>query len=192
MLFDPGNFTVAQNDVWGVDLILVTHEHQDHLDVASLKSVLAKNPGAKVITNKGVGALLDKESIKYDLLEHGQSLTYKGVLIEAFGKEHAVIYPTLPTVSNTGYFIANRLFFPGDAFVNPGKPVEILALPANAPWSNIRETIDYAREIGAKVAFPVHDGLLKKPEFIPRFLGGILGALGVKLVPIEIGKPTEF
>lgn len=192
ILFDPGNMSVGQNDLSGLDAILITHEHQDHLDLGSLRSVLAKNPNVKVMTNKGVGEVLDKEKIIYELLQDGGSVTVKGVSVKGFGDEHALIYPTLPRVENTGYFIAGRLFYPGDAFCNPMLPVEILALPAFAPWSKIQETIDYAKEISPGVCFPVHDAILSRPEFVPRVVGGILGSQGIKFVPLEIGKPTEF
>ena len=191
ILFDPGNMSTGQNEVVGIDAILITHEHQDHLDPLSLKKMLAGNPDAKIFTNKGVGAVLDKESISYELLEHGESTSVKNVVIEGFGKEHAIVYPTLPRAINTGYFIAQKLFFPGDAFFDPKRPVAILALPAFAPWSKVQETIDYAKEIAPGVCFAVHDAILAHPEFVARFIGGILQSQGVKFVPVEIGKTIE-
>jgi L-ascorbate metabolism protein UlaG (beta-lactamase superfamily) len=192
ILFDPGNLCTAQDDETGIDLILITHDHQDHLYVPSVRAILAKNPKAKILTNKGVGLVLDKEKIPYGLLEHGQSLTFKDVLIEGFGEEHAVIYPTLPRAVNTGYFIANKLFFPGDALYDPKRPVEVLALPAFAPWSKIEETVDYAKKVNAGTCFAVHDAILARPEFVSQVVGGILRSQGVKFTPIEINKGIEF
>jgi L-ascorbate metabolism protein UlaG (beta-lactamase superfamily) len=40
---------VAPHDLGGVDAILVTHEHRDHLDVASLPELLDASPGARLI-----------------------------------------------------------------------------------------------------------------------------------------------
>ena len=31
ILTDPGRFSVSQNDVSNIDIILITHEHADHL-----------------------------------------------------------------------------------------------------------------------------------------------------------------
>ncbi len=192
LLTDPGNLSTAQDNLTGVDIILITHEHQDHLSLDSLKRVLARNPRAVILTNRGVGNFLGRGKINYTLVEDGGKFVFKEVLIEGFGKDHAVIYPTLPPVANTGYFIANRLFYPGDAFIHPGKPVEILALPAIAPWSKIEETIDYAKEINPKICFGVHEGILAHPDFVPRLIGGILESQGVKFIPLKIGETTDF
>lgn len=38
------------------------------------------------------------------------------------------MHKTLDPVQNTGYFINDKLFYPGDALTNPNKEIEILAL----------------------------------------------------------------
>jgi hypothetical protein len=35
-------------------------------------------------------------------------------------------YPGIPQVRNTGFLVDGRLFHPGDAFTDPGVPVELL------------------------------------------------------------------
>lgn len=168
ILTDPGNFSAAQNDLKDINLILITHEHPDHLHMASLLEVLNHNPDAKVITNSSVGKILTDAQVKFEVLEHGQSRMQNGSLLEAFGNEHAEIYQGYSRVQNTGYFIENRLFYPGDALYNPGKSVEILALPVAGPWVKISEAVNFAKQMKPKVCFPVHDGMLK-------FYGGAHG-----------------
>ncbi len=192
ILTDPGNYSTAQNGVTGVDIILITHEHGDHFHLDSLKAVLKNNPQAVVITNSAVGKLLDAESISYQLVEHGQGKTISEVLFEGFGQAHAPIYKSWGSVENTGYFIANRFFYPGDAFTQPGKAVEILALPVAGPWLKISECIDYALAVNPTVCFPVHDRMLK-------FGGGnhkvpeiILKEKGIQFSVFEEGKEYSF
>src|SRR3989338_1349213 len=96
ILTDPGAYTTAQNEVTGVDVILITHEHPDHLHMESLKTVVANNPQAKIFTNSGVGKLLDAENLKYELLEHQQQTSIKNITIEGHGQDHAFIYDTVP------------------------------------------------------------------------------------------------
>lgn len=160
ILTDPGMFTTAQNDVTGIDVILITHEHQDHFHIDSLKKVLEHNPKAQVITNKSVGALLSKENIAFTLVADGQDIEIGGVKIEGIGTTHADIYKAVTPVENTGYFIGNKLFYPGDAFTDPERPVDILALPVTAPWLKISEVIEYALKLKPQHAFPVHDGFI--------------------------------
>ena len=192
ILTDPGVWSTRQNEEKNIDVVLITHEHADHLHVEPVKKVLENNPEAKIYTVKGVGKILDAENIKYELLEHGQSVTVKNILIEAFGEKHAVIYPGVPQVDNTGYFIANRFFYPGDVFFNPGKPVEILALPVAGPWVKMAEALDYGKEIKPKYCFPVHDGMLKIIGPFHILPEKFLGAEGIEFSVIEIGQEKEF
>lgn len=192
ILTDPGAWSTRQNDVQGVDVILITHEHQDHFHVESLKIVLKNNPNAKIITNRGVGALLQKEGIAYELLEDTQSKTISGILLEGFGEKHAVIYKELGQVQNTGYFIAHRFFYPGDAFYNPQKPVEILALPVCGPWMKISDAVDYAKALKPRIALPVHDGMLKITGPFHGVPHAVLNEYGITFTTLEIGVPTDF
>jgi len=38
-----------------------------------------------------------------------------------------------------------------------GRPVEVLAVPAGAPWLKVSEPIDYLHQVRPKVAVPVHE-----------------------------------
>lgn len=174
---DPGNFTTAQNELEGVDAILITHEHQDHFHIESVKAMLAKNPGATVITNAAVGALLEKEGIASTRVGDGENTNFKGVSIEGFGKEHAVVYGDVGNVENTAYLVANTFYFPGDNFHVCGKEVQVLALPVAGPWMKYSEAVDFAKAVNAKKAFGVHDGMII-PSFRP-----FIGFLMQKFVP---------
>lgn len=191
ILTDPGTYSTSQDFIKNIDIIFITHEHQDHLHIDSLKTVLKNNPQAKVITNQSVGSLLDKENIKYELLEKGE-LSEKGVIIEAFGEKHAFMHPSIEPIQNVGYFIANKLFYPGDAFTNPNKPVDILALPVAGPWMKLSEAIDYTKELKPRVCFPVHEGILKSPGSTHRIPPTVLEPLGIKFTVLEIDKETEL
>ena len=43
VLTDPGVWTTAQNGVKGIDVLLITHEHADHLHIESVKEILKNN-----------------------------------------------------------------------------------------------------------------------------------------------------
>src|SRR3989344_6002799 len=139
IMTDPGAFSTEQTEEKNIDIILISHEHQDHFHLESLKVVLKNNPKVRVLTNSGVGALLRSAGIVFQVLEHGSSGIFSGVPIEGHGEKHALIYPGWKEVINTGYMIGGQFFYPGDAFYNPQKPVEILALPIAGPWMKIAE-----------------------------------------------------
>jgi L-ascorbate metabolism protein UlaG (beta-lactamase superfamily) len=192
ILTDPGAYTTAQNNLKDIDLILITHEHPDHLHTESLKIILASNPNAKIITNQGVGAKLAAEAMAYELLEDGQHQTIADVLIEGFGLKHAEIYPTVTAVDNTGYCIENTFFYPGDAFTDPQKQIEILALPVAGPWMTLAQAIDYAKKLKPQHCFPVHDGMLKHLGSIHKLPQNELSQAGIAFVVIEDGISHNF
>jgi len=64
ILTDPGSYSTAQNDIKNIDVILITHEHADHMHIPSLKNCIKNNPKARIITNKGVAKMLDNEKIR--------------------------------------------------------------------------------------------------------------------------------
>src|SRR3989344_9659424 len=91
LLIDPGSYSEIPK-LEGIDLVLITHEHQDHLHVQSLQKIIADNPDARVITNGSVGKILEKEEVGFDAVSDGDSHTSGGVMIEGYGKLHAEIY----------------------------------------------------------------------------------------------------
>lgn len=194
ILTDPGAFSSGQNLVTGIDIVLITHEHADHLHIDSLKEVLVNNPKAKILTNSGVGKILEQENIPHEILEGSDNTKIDGLLLEAFDSKHEEIFEEIGQVQNTGYFIDNKLFYPGDSFCNPNKPIDILALPVAGPWCKIPEAIRYALSVKPKKAFPVHDGMLKKERIgvAHKTPEKVLTENGIEFVVMNEGDEKEL
>jgi len=145
IMTDPGSYSIEQHDrVAHADIVLITHEHGDHFHIESLKAFLKRCPTASVFSNDTVGEMLAKEGIEHHIMKHGDAIDHKGVHIEAVGEKHALLHRSIPQSSNVGFFLEGKLFFPGDAFTDPKRSVDVLALPATGPWMKISEPIDYA------------------------------------------------
>lgn len=196
VLTDPGMFTSEQDGVKGIDVIVITHEHRDHFHIDSVKRILDNNPAASVITNSAVDKLLREAGIQDAIIvEDGDTEDVRGFKIRGYGHQHAEIYKEYGKVMNTGYFIGERLYYPGDAFHNPMVPVEVLALPVTGPWCKSKDAIELAFEIGPKIAFPVHDGILNDNGLNVIHNGAIAVALkerGIEFTPLPIGKEIEI
>lgn len=194
VMTDPGDYSTGQAEVVGVDLVLITHEHGDHLHVGSLKVVLANNPGARVVTNSAVGKILAGEGIAHEVLEGAASAEIAGVPLEACDARHEEIFEEMGQVQNTGFLVDGRLFYPGDAFKNPGKPVDVLALPVAGPWCRVRDAVRYALEVKPRVAFPVHDAGLAPGRYgsAHRVPLSVLPPAGIEFVALKAGEERVF
>ena len=194
IMTDPGVFTSDSHVVEGIDLVLITHEHGDHVHVESLKKIIAKNPKVTVVTNSGVGKLLDEAGIKYKKLEGKAATELMGIALETYDAEHAEIFEDYNLVQNTGYFIDKRLFYPGDAYGEPGKDVEILALPAGGPWCRTTDALHYAIRVNPKEVFPVHDAIEREDRVsvIHNTMQRILEENNIKFTALKPNESIKF
>lgn len=160
ILTDPGSYTIdTHGALTDIDYILYTHEHSDHYHQDSLQALRQRNPQAAVYANTSVSALLATVEIPHTCVNDGDRVDLGGIAVVGRGIEHAEMHASIPHSANTGYLIGDRLWYPGDAFTDPGVAVEVLALPVAGPWMKISEAIDYALTLKPKIAFPVHDGI---------------------------------
>lgn len=194
ILTDPGAYTTEQNILTGIDVILITHEHADHLHVASLHTILTNNPHVKIITNTAVAKILDNEGIPCTILEDKHSMRIQTITIEAYDGNHEEIFEKLGQVQNTGFLINQRLFYPGDSYIDPHTTIEILALPVAGPWCRIADAIRYALRIQPQYVFPVHDGMLQIDK-----IGGahaipqkVLESHSISFIPLKNTEETAF
>jgi len=194
ILTDPGSFTIDELIVEHIDMVLITHEHADHIHIESLQRVIEANPDVVIVTNTAVGKLLTEVAISYQILEGKNQSELCGVYIEAYDEKHAEIYEEIGQVQNTGYFIANRLFYPGDSYTIPGKEVEILAFPIGGPWCKIADAIRYVLEVMPKKAFPVHDGIerMDRVGILHHIPNLIFPENGIECYPLKAGDTAEF
>jgi L-ascorbate metabolism protein UlaG (beta-lactamase superfamily) len=192
IMTDPGAFSSDQKNETGIDLILFTHEHQDHYHLDTLQEVLKNNPSAKIITNTAVGKLLTEAGIDFTKVEDGETFDFEGIKIKGFGSIHAEIYGTYGRVQNTGYMI-DGLCFGGDALEDPKQKVDILALPVAGPWMKSKEAIDYAKALNPRIVFPVHDAFIHEwANFLYKLPETMLGEVDIKFKRLELGKEEEL
>ena len=164
ILIDPGVFSPAIVDVTGLDVILITHQHADHVDLQRLPAVLEANPQALLYAEPQAAAVMAEAGIGSEHTVAGEELSFGRVLVMPVGEKHALINEALPRIGNLGVVIRVEgepsLFHPGDAYdAEPGQ-IDILAVPLNAPWTASRDTVAFAQRIAPKVSVPIHDALL--------------------------------
>lgn len=160
LVIDPGAFTEAAA-LDGVDAVLVTHEHADHLDVGRLAGALGRRPAVTVHTHPAVVSMLDELDGVVTAVEPGDSFTAAGMAVRTFGGWHAEIHPEIPRVPNLGFLLNDTVYHPGDSFDVPeGVRVETLFVPVSAPWLKLSEAVDFVRAVAPRRAYALHDALL--------------------------------
>ena len=164
ILIDPGSFSPGIVDVTGLHVILVTHQHGDHVDLQRLPAVLEANPQARLYAEPQAAAVMEEAGIAAEHTVSGEALTFGAVQVTPVGEQHALINEALPRIGNLGVVLRSEgessLFHPGDAYdAEPGQ-IDILALPLSAPWTASRDTVAFAQRISPRVSVPIHDALL--------------------------------
>lgn len=189
VLIDPGVFSPGFETLSGLTAILVTHVHADHLDAARIATLTAANPDAAVYADAAAAEELAKVGVSATVATAGQVFDV-GTKVETFGEQHAVIHDDLPRATNVGYLLGERFYHPGDALFVPEKTVEILALPAMAPWMALKEAIDYQRAVGPRSSIPIHEKLLVNTDMYYGRLEN-MGPDGMRWLNLDDGKTRE-
>jgi L-ascorbate metabolism protein UlaG (beta-lactamase superfamily) len=184
LVIDPGAFSDVAAALDGVQAVVVTHEHRDHLDVEKLRAAATADPRLRVWAPAPVAESLAELGEQVVSVGAGESFDAAGFALRTFGGQHAVIHPLIPIVVNVGYLVEDAVFHPGDSLVVPPVPVRTLLLPSMAPWARIGELIDYAISVRAPRAYPIHDALVKDDLY-----GGILQQA---LVPLLARYEVEY
>ena len=192
LLIDPGSFSSGFEDLTDLSAILITHHHADHVVPATLKKLVQANEGVLVVCDTDTAPTLHETGVGPRVVDDGDTLEIEGVVIDVIGREHAVIHPDIPSITNVGYMIAGRFFYPGDALTVPGREVEILALPAVAPWSKISETVDYLRAVKPQVAVPAHEQVTSVPGMYYDMIGGLAKPTDIRWQVMAPGETAEF
>jgi L-ascorbate metabolism protein UlaG (beta-lactamase superfamily) len=155
LLVDPGSFS-EDAAFEKADAILVTHEHQDHLDVDRVAAL-----DVPVYTNAGVAAQLTALGDRVHVVEGGQSFDAAGFSVSAYGKDHAVILPEWGVpCENIGFLIDDAVYHPGDSFTQPDRAVHTNLVPISGPWFALPPAVEYARTVKSEQLIGIHDALL--------------------------------
>jgi len=162
---DPYSKLADYSKLPKADIVLITHEHRDHLDLVALEKVRAEKT-KMVLTGAGAGQVTGGIVMK-----NGDVKTLDGLTIEAVpaynivGKrENGQSYH--PKGSGNGYLITfgdKRVYVAGDTENIPEmkgfKNIDLAFLPMNLPYTMTPEMVaDAAAMIQPKVLYPYHTG----------------------------------
>ena len=162
---DPFSRVADYSKLPKANLILITHEHRDHLDPAALEAV--RTDRTTVILTETCAAKIPDGII----MKNGDVETVGGLIIEAVPAYNLVHMrsegiPYHPKGIGNGYVIAfaeKRVYVAGDTENIPEmknlKNIDYAFLPMNLPYTMTPEMVaDAANAFKPKVLYPYHFG----------------------------------
>ncbi len=158
LVVDPGNFTSDFIITDNIIAIVITHEHADHFDPDILAAIYDKNPRSILISLDSIVQKMPDHISR--VVKAGDRITVGPFDLEFFGGTHAQIHSEIPLIDNVAVLINQKLYYPGDSFSLPDKPIDTLALPVSAPWLKISEALDFLAAVKPRQVFPTHDAIL--------------------------------
>jgi L-ascorbate metabolism protein UlaG (beta-lactamase superfamily) len=193
ILFDPGDYSIEQvKSLSGLNLLIITHTHADHLHIDSVKAIIQNNPSIKILTNSEVKSLLDNEGIESEVCENGQTTTFNNISIRSFDFPHVEIWKEMKHPQNTAYLIDDVFYNPADSFGVIDEKVKVCALMITSPGSKISEALEFAIAQKPEIAIGVHDGMLNRITGSHKVPEMVLPQQGINYQNLEIGKEYTF
>lgn len=159
LIIDPGMWTEPLADNSGIDAVIITHVHQDHLDESKILKIAAQNPSLVVFCTQQVADKLS-EDMRITIPEVGKEYKAGTYSLEFFGGMHASIREDWPQDQNLGVLVNGTLYYPGDSFTPCLKEHSVLAIPSAAPWMKTAESITFIKQDSATKVFPTHNNIL--------------------------------
>ncbi len=189
VLIDPGNYTAQENaldlgKLEKLNFLLITHEHQDHMEIPLIKEIAQKFPDVEIISNFSVAEILSKEGL--------QVSTQGNAFIEVQDAPHEkLLGGTAP--QNVLFRIFGKLIHPGDS-LSFGSTTEILALPIQAPWGSMVQAVEKAAQLKPRIVIPIHDWHWRDEarKRLYQMAGSYLKEKGIELRGLEIGEKLDM
>ena len=151
---DPISIYADYSTLPKADLILITHEHIDHLDPKAIRAI--SKAATAVIVNPGASKALPDATV----VKNGETKTVAGVKIEAVPAYNSYH----PKGNGNGYVLTfgdKRVYVAGDTENIPElkalKDIDVAFLPMSLPFTMSPEQVaDLAKAIHPKVLYPYH------------------------------------
>lgn len=158
LIIDPGVYSNLPDDLTGVEAIVITHHHADHLSNDKLADIAKASPGAAIYANKQSADDIES-SLELNTVDGKLEVALGPFEIAMEDHDHAVIYQASPC-KNLSVQVGDAYYYPGDSYKPNTSHAKVVGVPMSGPWAKIEESIDYALSCVGSMFIPVHDAHL--------------------------------
>ena len=147
------------------DMIIITHNHLDHMDPETLKKLLNTKKSITVLAPYEAWNEVRKfgGTHNYVMFNRGTQWSQNGFLLKAVKAEHSDL-SAIGVIINDGilkFYITGDTLYNDQIFDDIKEEIDVLFLPINGVGNNMNaeDAARFARRIGAKKTVPLHWGL---------------------------------
>ena len=189
---DPVDEYAKYDKLPQADLILITHSHYDHLDMAAVDKI--HKPATHIVCDK-----TSAEAFEFDCITMTPGATAQplaGITIEAVpayntSEGHLQFHPK--EREDCGYILTiggTRIYIAGDTENNDDikalENIDIAFLPVNQPFTmTVDQAVDVVKAIQPKIFYPYHYGGTEHTTDIDRLVRELDGVTTVRVRPME-------
>lgn len=148
-----------------IDILVITHNHLDHLDPETLPRLLNTKKELTVLAPYEAWQEARKYggNHNYVLFNRGTVWTQGGVKFTAVKAEHSDLTAIGFVIDDGKYkaYVTGDTLYNKEIFVDLPKDIDAVFLPINGAGNNmnIADAMRFAKETGAKTAIPIHWGM---------------------------------
>ncbi len=147
------------------DVLIFTHNHLDHYDPETVQRIVTPETNITVLAPTSVWNEVRKigGENNYVLFDRYFQWSQDGIRFSAVKAAHSDAY-AIGVILNDGektYYVTGDTLYSTEIFGDLSKTIDVVFLPVNGVGNNMNmeDAARFARDIGAKIAVPVHTGL---------------------------------
>lgn len=174
------------------DLILVTHSHYDHFEVATIERL--QKQGTVILCDKTSAEAFEHDCVT--MLPRAISMPVEGVTVRAvpaynISEGHTDFHPKYR--EDCGYLITlggTTIYVAGDTEDNEDvlavKNVDVAFLPVNQPYTmTVEQAARVVKAIQPKLFYPYHYGQVDEKTDIEALKSAVEGVIEIRIFPME-------